>query len=62
MVNNEEYPDVCHPTHKTRFSMDASSFDEICVYCCATDRMGSWGNLRYPCTNQPQEKNNDRTL
>lgn len=26
-----------HPSHKTRFSMDSSVFDEICVNCGATD-------------------------
>ena len=38
-----------HPSHKTRLS-DASSFDEICVHCGATDRVpGGWGNLALPC-------------
>jgi hypothetical protein len=27
--------DSLHPTHKTRISMDASSYDEICVNCAA---------------------------
>jgi hypothetical protein len=38
-----------HPSHKTRFS-DASSYDEICIYCGATDLVpGGWGELAYPC-------------
>ncbi len=36
-----------HPSHKTRFS-DASSFDEICTECGATDRAGS-DKLKKPC-------------
>jgi hypothetical protein len=41
--------DSLHPTHKTRISIDASSYDEICVNCGATDRIGSWGDLAKPC-------------
>jgi len=42
-----------HPSHKTRIS-DASSFDEICVYCGATDEVpGGWGQLAYPCPKAP---------
>lgn len=37
-----------HSSHKTRFS-DASSFDEICTQCGATDRLGTWGKLAEPC-------------
>lgn len=38
-----------HPSHKTRFS-DASTFDEICVNCGATDEVpGGWGALAKPC-------------
>lgn len=38
-----------HPSHETRVS-DASSFDEICVNCGATDITGSgWGKLAEPC-------------
>jgi hypothetical protein len=41
--------DECHPSHKTR-SSDASSFDEICILCGATDFAGGgWGNLRFQC-------------
>lgn len=43
-----------HPSHKTRVSMDASSYDEICELCGATDTAGSEtlhllcpGNLEY---------------
>lgn len=38
-----------HPSHVTRVSIDASSFDEICVFCGHTDRLGSWGKLAEPC-------------
>ena len=38
-----------HPSHKTRMS-DASTFDEICENCGATDGVfGGWGNLALPC-------------
>lgn len=29
--------------------MDASSYDEICEKCGATDYIGGWGDLAYPC-------------
>lgn len=38
----------CHPSHKTR-SSDASSYDEICETCGATDGLGTWGELSKPC-------------
>ena len=38
----------CHPSHKTR-SSDASSYDEICETCGATDSLGTWGELSKPC-------------
>jgi len=39
-----------HPSHKTRFSFGASSFDEICEKCGATDQVpGGWGRLAFPC-------------
>jgi hypothetical protein len=42
-----------HPSHVTRFS-DASTFDEICVNCGATDEVpGGWGQLAYPCPHPP---------
>ena len=41
--------DRCHPSHVTRISMDASSYDEICVKCGATDHIGGWGKLAKPC-------------
>lgn len=41
--------DQCHPSHVTRVSIDASSFDEICVFCGHTDRLGGWGKLAEPC-------------
>lgn len=42
--------DELHPSHVTRISMDASSYDEICVNCSATDiATGGWGALAKPC-------------
>ncbi len=39
-----------HPSHVTRISMDASSYDEICINCGATDEVpGGWGKLVLPC-------------
>ncbi|MEX0652418.1 MAG: hypothetical protein WD153_03095 [Candidatus Paceibacterota bacterium] len=38
-----------HGSHVTRMS-DASSFDEICVNCGATDTIGGWGRLAEPCS------------
>ena len=54
-IPEELYPDKLHPSHKTRISMDASSYDEICTLCGATDRIGTWGNLRYPCPKTQKE-------
>lgn len=43
-----------HPSHVLRFSMDASSYDEICINCGATDEVpGGWGKLAEPCPNVP---------
>ena len=43
-----------HPSHVTRFSWDASTFDEICINCSATDKVpGGWGELASPCPNPP---------
>jgi hypothetical protein len=40
-----------HPSHVTRISMDASTYDEICINCGATDEVpGGWGALARPCT------------
>ncbi len=51
-----DWPDECHPSHKTRVS-DASSFDEICVNCGATDITNfGWGRLRMPCPNKNESK------
>lgn len=45
-----------HPSHKTRYS-DASTFDEICDLCGATDQVpGGWGQLAYPCPGKKPEK------
>ena len=43
-----------HPSHITRFSFDASSYDEICINCGAHDDVpGGWGALAYPCDKPP---------
>ncbi len=40
------------PSHVTRMSWDASSYDEICVNCNSTDVVpGGWGDLANPCPN-----------
>lgn len=45
--------DALHPSHKTRQS-DASSYDEVCTACGATDIAGGgWGKLAEPCTAVP---------
>lgn len=39
-----------HPSHVTRISMDASTYDEICINCGRTDEVpGGWGKLAEPC-------------
>ena len=39
-----------HPTHRTRFSWDASTYDEICELCGATDQVpGGFGQLKFAC-------------
>ena len=45
-------PNKKHPSHKTRPAMGASSYDEKCIYCGATDQVpGGWGELAKPCSN-----------
>lgn len=49
-----------HPSHVLRFSMDASTYDEICVNCGATDEVpGGWGKLAEPCHNAPANRGNN---
>lgn len=38
-----------HPSHRTRTSVDASSYDTICEDCNRTDTLGGWGDLAEPC-------------
>lgn len=46
----KEWPNVCHESHKSVRSSDASTFDFICDDCGATDSVpGGWGTLRKPC-------------
>lgn len=43
-------PQGKHPSHSTR-SSDASSYDEVCINCGATDIAGGgWGKLAQPCS------------
>jgi len=52
---------MVHSSHKTRISMDASTYDEICVYCGATDVAGGgWGRLAYPCPATEQARREER--
>jgi hypothetical protein len=48
------------PTHKTRFS-DSSLYDEVCIYCGATDGRGD-NRLGDPCPNRasPKKDKQDR--
>ncbi len=44
-----------HPTHVTRFSWDASTYDVVCVNCGNTDKTpGGWGLLAEPCPCVPE--------
>lgn len=47
-----------HPSHKTRYS-DASTFDEVCEQCGATDEQGST-RLSEPCPNAPPPARSER--
>lgn len=49
-----------HASHKTRMS-DASTFDEICEACGATDTRGS-GKLHLPCPAGPDQYDEDYYL
>ncbi len=52
-MDNKKVEDKLHPSHVTRYS-DASSFDEICTNCGATDMVpGGWGQLALPCPSVP---------
>jgi len=47
--------ETLHPSHDTRMS-DASSFDEICKNCGATDHVPEgWGKLAKPCPKAPKQ-------
>lgn len=61
-MGDKKYQDQLHPSHKTRYS-DSSYYDEVCVYCGETDRVpGGWGNLKYPCAKEPEERRVARLL
>lgn len=50
-----------HPSHETRFSFDASSWDEKCVFCGATDQVpGGWGALADPCPATEEQRKERR--
>lgn len=50
-----------HQSHETRFSMGASSWDGICVFCGRTDIAGGgWGLLAKPCPATEQQRNERR--
>lgn len=52
-TSDQKSGDGPHPSHRTRISLDASSYDEICTKCGATDQVpGGWGALAYPCPAQ----------
>lgn len=40
---------IIHPSHRTHFSMDASSYDEVCDLCGATDGPIYRGRIDLPC-------------
>lgn len=49
-----------HLSHVTRFS-DASTFDEICTSCGATDEVpGGWGALALPCPGKSETLSTSR--
>jgi len=46
-----------HPTHRTRFSFDASTYDVVCELCGETDMVpGGWGQLKYECPATEEER------
>jgi len=52
-----------HPSHVTRISIDASTYDEICINCGATDIAGGgWGVLAKPCPKVPPKNNTTKEV
>lgn len=49
-----------HPTHKTRFSWDASTYDIYCERCGACDRYGDMRDLERPCPKREEKKDGNR--
>lgn len=45
---------MTHETHKTRYS-DSSIYDEVCIYCGATDAIGD-RRLDQPCPANEEER------
>lgn len=45
-----------HPSHRTKISLDASSYDEICVLCGARDELMGWGSLVNECNGTEEER------
>lgn len=59
------YPDQLHPSHQVRVSMDASSYDHVCINCGETDQVpGGWGKLKEPCVliGAPGKYSDDRKV
>ncbi len=49
--------DQLHPSHRTRISMGASSYDEICTLCGARDVAGGgWGSLKFECKGTDEQR------
>lgn len=42
-----------HPSHKTRFSLDSSFYDEVCEYCGEGEH--PLGSLHLPCPDAPEK-------
>ena len=50
LLQNKQWPNTLHPSHKSVRSSDASTFDFICDDCGATDSAsGGWAGLSRPC-------------
>lgn len=57
-----EGADRCHPSHVTRISMDASSYDEICVISVERPTISAGGGKLAkpcPCASLPTQESED---
>lgn len=57
VAEKAKIPRTDHPSHKTRYS-DSSIYDEVCIYCGATDASGDY-DLKFPCPKAPKDESND---